>query len=306
MLSALLTVQVGVLASAPRLSSAALQSVVAEREDGQTFVIVLSHGRSASTITCGTLGALGKSNQIALKKELFGTNEKEMCNVSSPATTVLADWFELQARKQPHAHLIGFKFKNFPRCDEAHVAAAYDEAWDWIVQHGVRVVATTRNYLDTLLSTLKHAESKTSLTPHCKIGDDACLEDHRQVSITVNVSTLIYQLEYIDQREKESLATLDEKGVRYIHASTDDLFAGETSSRAFRGGAGRQISLDSWNAVLDFLGQPRVDSYDVIAAAIESSEEQDTSPSTQCEQLTNADEVRATLAGTRFESLLEC
>lgn len=113
--------------------SAALQA----EDDGPGRLIVLSHGRGGSTVLGSALAELAHSDQNAMVKELFGENALQMRNVTNP-TESMASWFDHQRARQPHARLVGFKWK--PSVD----SEAYSAAWDWVAAQGVSVVYMTR------------------------------------------------------------------------------------------------------------------------------------------------------------------
>lgn len=68
----------------------------------------------------------------------------------------------------------------------------------------------------------------------------------------------------------------------------------------------RTRALETWNSMLTFLDQPTVADYGTIASALANEAPAPTTPVSQCDGMTNADEVRNALAGTRFAMLLRC
>jgi hypothetical protein len=284
-----------------RLSRAALEANVSfsvEPLHQPRKLIVLSHGRGGSTVVASTIGKFTFANN--LKTELFGESDLQMAEVTSP-TRKMTEWFHEQMTDQPGAHYVGFKWK------PVYSSPAYNAAWHWVGEHHVRVVSVSRNFLDTLISVTKHRQ-ETGLKSHCnsKWSSSKCVEQHESVRVHLDVRTIIEDLEEIEQIEIKTLEELDANGVQYLHASFENLFAGESTSRQFNSGAGKNVSLAAWNSVLSFLGEPTAPTYYKIAFAINATGLESTSTTSQCDSLTNADEVRTALQESRFDGLLEC
>ena len=296
------------LAATPRPAAhgdaRALAPVPRISRDTPRRLIVLCRGRGGSTVLSKTLAVFAHSDPHFLHRELFGGNETAMESVDHPAE-VMATWFDQMEQTQPEADLVGFKWKPDVFSD------AYDEAWEWVVQHNVSVVWMTRNLLDVRISRGKrNGKPKGELSAHCRAGDAACVEEHRSIKVHLNASTLVETLTHDREKYEERLQKLlDQKGVRYLRVAFDELFVGEDE-----GGVGRMrlmlrphsdFALGSWNRIFSFVGLPPVDDYAAIQNVI-SSESASTHPATNCASVENLQEVQAALRGTRFEHLLGC
>jgi hypothetical protein len=286
-----------------RLSRAALDaaknvSFSVSPSNGPRKLIILSHGRGGSTVVASTLGQFTLAEK--LDDELFGEDDLAMATVSSP-THRIETWFKKQEKHQPGAHYVGFKWK------PVYSSPAYDAAWQWVGTHAVRVVSVSRNFLDTLISMTKHQQA-TDLPAHCysNRSDSECVQQYESVRVHLDVNTIVQSLADIEQIESQTMKKLDEFDVQYLHASFQNLFAGENTSRQFHNGAGKSVALAAWNSVLKFLGEPTATDYHEIAVAITATGLESTSRGTQCDLLKNAAEVRTALRGTRFDGLLEC
>jgi hypothetical protein len=287
-----------------RLSRAALDaahnvSLSAEPLQGPRKLIILSHGRGGSTVVAATIGKFTSSEK--LENELFGEDDLQMAAVPSP-THRIEIWFQKQEKHQPLAHYVGFKWK------PVYSSPAYDAAWEYVGTHGIRVVSVSRNFLDTLISVTKHRKA-TGLSAHCfsnRSTGSECVQQHENVRIHLDVSTVIQKLAEIEQIEVQTIAKLNSNGVHYVNSSFEKLFAGESTSRLFDNGGGKSIALAAWNRVLTFLGEPTAPTYETVGQAITATGLESTSTGTQCDELNNADEVRTALRETRFDGLLEC
>ena len=267
-------------------------------------MIVLSRGRGGSLVLAQTIAVFANSDPRFLHNELFGGNPLAMEDVENP-TELMAEWFDNQTKAQPEADLVGFKWKPDVYSD------AYDEAWDWVVQHNVSVVWMTRNLLDHMISGKKHQEEDENqeggLSAHCKPDDEACIEEHKNVKVHLNASTLVSHLTHDLEFYEERLSNkLDHKGVNYLRVSFEELFVVEDE------GKGRQrlmlrpdsdFALASWNRIFSFLGLPSVRDY----ATIQDEEPTaSTHPGSNCDSIENLQEVQTALTGTRFADLLGC
>ena len=268
-------------------------------------MILLSRGRGGSTVTCAVFAQLAHSPVWNLCTELFGSRLDQMANVTDPRATMI-HWFNEQQVAQPHAQLVGFKWKPW-----LIDSALYAGAVSWVAAHGVKVLWMTRNALDEAISKQRHT-AEHDIDPRCKPTKldakelEECIAAH-QGAVTMNTTVLMRQLRDFRDHDATIEATLTRANITYHRLDFDTLFV----PYARQGLAQRELGsaptgaaeLAVWNGALGYLGLDRVDSYAKIVQAANAFSER-TAAKSQCELMANAGEVRAALRGTEFEGLL--
>jgi hypothetical protein len=291
-------------------------------------MITLSRGRAGSSVVAATIAAFSLANAKEKNpndldfhyiqdfgKEIFGGSGMAMEQMSKPVP-VMSEWYQKQAAEQPFAPLGGFKWK--PEVFNS----IYDGAWDWVVANNVSVIWLTRNLLDVRMSVAKH---NRGYMLRCKPGADACAAKQNNVKLTLG------ELSYLDSSwrkaipgneklslvecltqdkdfyETQLMALLEEKGVKYRHVAFDEMF--EITRSASSQGYFMKLLHDNkdahkaWNGMFSFLGLPTVATYGEIVETADAQMES-TTPTTQCDNLADADAVRDALKGSEFEGLL--
>lgn len=262
-----------------------------------TRFIIYCHGRDGSTELALTLGHLTDSPPWVLDRELFGTNKREMSETEHPEA-LMETFFEDQQAEHPTARLLGFKWKPFFMAQPQYLPA-----WEVAGEKGYRVLWLLRNPLDISLSLSRHEASNNTVSSHCATGNATCIAEHASIRVTLDTTTLLDSLDNY-RRFLEILpgGVFSAFKLRHHLVHFEDLFAGEPSSPI----VDQARALDTWNGVLSFLGQPTLPAYTHVSAAINAANHAPTHPASQCDSLTNADEVRRTLSGTRHAHLLRC
>ena len=137
--------------------AASLNASASGRHRGPHPMILLSKGRGGSTVVAEVISRFAHTDPTMIRKEILGHGREDMRHPSDPQKTMV-DWFAKKTAQHPRSVLIGFKWKPW------HIGSkAYAAAWDWVVEHDVRVLWMTRNALDELISSTKHMDAQRLL-----------------------------------------------------------------------------------------------------------------------------------------------
>ena len=137
--------------------AASLNASASGRHRGPHPMILLSKGRGGSTVVAEVISRFAHTDPTMIRKEILGHGREDMRHPSDPKKTMV-DWFAKKTAQHPRSVLIGFKWKPW------HIGSkAYAAAWDWVVEHDVRVLWMTRNALDELISSTKHMDAQRLL-----------------------------------------------------------------------------------------------------------------------------------------------
>ena len=121
-------------ASRSDVRESARQPTTAIQPDASSYVgpgriIVVSNGRSGSTVFAETIAVFGESDAHAMDYELFNFDHP------SDPTQYMKDYFAAQIAAQPEAHYVGFKWKsgecsdtNHDDCN--HPTTAFNDTWE--------------------------------------------------------------------------------------------------------------------------------------------------------------------------------
>jgi len=158
----------------------------------------------------------------------------------------------------------------------------------------IRVIYLTRNVLDRKLSNQRHKGQIHSkeVPAHCQVGDDECVQKHKQRSNNVTFPTgqeLINFIEKLLANEEKVEKILARAGVKYLHVSYEKLFHAETAAE--------------WIKIFRYLKQgPEANlTIDMVRDTFSMVS---TSSGKHQEMILNYNEVKETLNGTRHFHLL--
>jgi len=261
-------------------------------------MILLCLGRSGSTETVQVLSNFSNNSyddNRGVGLELFGSDATAMANLADPNQTMF-EHFETEAQAKPYATVVGFNWKPVIWADK------YDLALEAAAKAGVRVIYQRRNVLDVWISECKH-QKDDELTAHCDVDDAECIAEHTSLQIRLNVDDLIERLDGYKLLHETAIERLNTYNVAYVNVTYDNIFAGEASASVPV--HNESLALAEWNVALENIGLPTLASYATLDQVL-SSGYAPTTPATQCDELFNAYEVRATLKGTKYEELLRC
>ncbi|KAJ1443801.1 hypothetical protein B484DRAFT_414349 [Ochromonadaceae sp. CCMP2298] len=252
----------------------------ADKIDSTKAVVIMSQGRSGSTLMCNLIGNLFGLESNELNSELLGGGTPGMRRNPDPLRQML-EYLAAQQKKSAQGWA-GFKWKPI-FYDEK-----YASALQWLGDHGVKVVYNFRNPLDVLLSADKHSE-EPHLRNHCARDDSKCQAQYSDVQLTLPTGErLLQQLDDKVHMRDTDLARFAEFHIPFLSVEYADTAEGSAESR-----------LKGLQRIADFLGVDRELTPSDLQVATVS-----TAPQSQRDQLTNYDEVVRTLTGTRYEGLL--
>lgn len=156
----------------------------------------------------------------------------------------------------------------------------------------IRVIYQTRNAIDRRLSNWKHSRSDRQVAPHCAVGDEECFENHIKNTKMVNFTTgkeLLKWLQSDKEKEEKVSQRLNEMGVDYIQVTYEKLYMSNNP--------------DEWMRIFRFLG--RGPGHNLTWDTVQDNfSMMKTSNKTHKDMMENYDDVKKTLEGTEFQSLL--
>ena len=257
------------------------------------FVLV-SAGRSGSTVIADALEKLTQSEGATLKTELFGSDSKDMYQLAHPLLKMVG-W--LRAKCDRAAGLIGFKLKPYFELDASGQFA--DPKWGavmaWLHDHNASVVYSHRNPLDTLISgkTDEMLNKGGIHQAHCQPSDKACIKAH-QVFVTLKEGELLKKdLARSIATQSRLVAMFRRYGIRYMHVTYEQLFS-----------APEEMQLALWRNMTQFLQPHRTVSVSMSALTKARSSTIRVGAPHQEDRVLNYGKVVATLNGTAFQNLL--
>ena len=197
-------------------------------------VVIMSHGRSGSTAIASCIdnfaslewtpnfAARSATTKIwkegpykCCSREIFGGGDKVMLKIINPKKKV-KEFFENFDQKEPA--LTGFKWKPLFFND------AYVEALEWVAGEKIPVLFSTRNPLDVALSVQKHAAANSTLESHCAATDQKCLEAHRSIKTTVNVTLVVAFIRKLFRENSDTVQNLRKLNVTHTETTYEGLF----------------------------------------------------------------------------------
>lgn len=283
--------------------------------------ILLSFGRSGSTVTWDTLAGLSRSsmNNTAKSSSSFQRSTEDL-GKSMQATVKFFDTIpnhqhgkcalerilctrqaeskqrilkESQTRNNTFLPgIYGSKWKPFL---ESFGHAKSRQALQWVAaqQGRIKVVYNRRNLLDVYLSKIKHEAMQ--LPAHCDQGNTACVEKHvaAEHSLVVPTDSRLEELEHWEHATNQTLALLNAYHVDMIQVQYEKLYYSD--------------NLDEWNRLWSYIWdndkqEPHVLTKTDVLAHLNYAA---TSASSHPDKMANYQEVKAVLQGTRFAKYLQ-
>ncbi len=248
-------------------------------------VLLITKGRAGSTSTWMTLASLMGGGCPA--KEHTGSDPTAQRQFFSRHKT--GNWLPAllcMQQKRYKKGIVGTKWKPFYNLSEF---ASSRSALEMVRENpAIKVVLSQRNPLDVKISGIKHSRSK--LPSHCAKLNKKCLNEHFSAStgITLNISTLMKELEIesaVDERIDSELHSL---GIPHVQVTYEELYFADSAV--------------AWQRILEFLGRPSPSL--TMTAVHKKMVTAATSNSKHSITLANYEDVRALLAGSKFERLL--
>jgi hypothetical protein len=259
-------------------------------------LVIMSMGRSGSSELGIMLGHLARSDPDKFRTEVFGWNETAMAALAAsgdPRTTLQA-YFERQAEAQPLAEYVSMKWK--PNLIDT---PPYVSALRWAKEAGARVLWNVRNPLDIIISDIRH-QQHAGLSAHCGAnlsasGTADCVAQHHS-PVELRADNLPAKLLNRTRDEARVQATLTACGVPHLKVRYEDVFSSDEATMTA-----------SRNAILGFLELPSASAGELRAAESDGELQLvNTAAPSNCDALSNADEVIAALRGTPYLQLLHC
>ena len=227
--------------------------------EGPLPVILMSLGRSGSSITWDTMSALTGKRSRAY--EISGGNQftsKIFFDDLGEDPNMTHDWaVDRLCFIQKHrddvqgAGIAGFQWKPYMSSFDLEYAV---EGLKKIASHQnppIRIVYLTRNPIDRKISNLRHEGSKSSSTAiaaHCAVGDDACIKKHAafdQGIIFPVGKELLKWLRFAVSSDNKIKDRLRDMKVKFIHVSYEKLYnaddAGEWMRKVLASGSVREF-----------------------------------------------------------------
>lgn len=258
--------------------------------------MLVSAGRSGSTVIADALENLTQSEGATLSSELFGSSSSQMDHLADPLLQMVV-WLHAKCDHHRAAGLIGFKLKPYFELDASGQFA--DPKWGavmaWLHDHNASVVYSHRNPLDTLISgRTDHMLDKSGThQAHCRPSDKACIKAH-QVFVTLEEGERLKEkLARSIARQSRLVAMFRRYGIRYMHVTYEQLFS-----------APEEMQLALWRNMTQFLQPHRTVPVSKDALKNARSGTIRVGAPHQEDRVLNYGKVVATLNGTAFQNLL--
>lgn len=270
--------------------------------EGPLPIILMSLGRSGSSITWDTMSALTGKRSRAY--EITGGNRlssKIFFDELAEDPYMTHDWavdrlcFKQKHRDAQGAGIVGFQWKPYMSSFDLEYAVEGLKKIESQKNPPIRIVYLTRNPMDRKISNLHHQRSKSSsnaIAAHCAVGDDACIKKHEafdQGIIFPVGNELLDWLRNAVSSDNKIKASLSDTKVKFIHVSYEKLYNADDA--------------EEWMRIFKFLrlGPSKNLSMDDIRATFSMAS---THSKGRNEIIENYVEVEQTLAGTEFEHFL--
>jgi len=262
-------------------------------------VILTSLGRSGTSSTWQVMSRL--TGHCFEGDEYMGGNNDEMrdffshINPGNNGNWLLGYLCSQQILHKDQGGIVGIKWKsskgtvfnNSVAMDALRMIAHYEEPQ-------IKIIRSRRNSLDVRLSQLKHNlinEASYSHLSHCKTGDVNCIKRHKQHGTGIDVPTqdLLERMTKMERFQDRYDKMLDELKVPHIKVTYEKLY--------------HSTDAEEWMRIFRFLGRgPGSNlSRNLVEKAMEHA---GTSSPFHNVSISNYEEVRDMLNGTKFERLL--
>eukprot|EP00600_Ochromonadales_sp_CCMP1393_P015758 CAMPEP_0175033668 /NCGR_PEP_ID=MMETSP0005-20121125/22151_1 /TAXON_ID=420556 /ORGANISM="Ochromonas sp., Strain CCMP1393" /LENGTH=152 /DNA_ID=CAMNT_0016294359 /DNA_START=333 /DNA_END=791 /DNA_ORIENTATION=- len=135
----------------------------------------------------------------------------------------MTDWFVTRQRKNPGA-LVGFKWKPY------YFGEQYLDALKFVAMNQIKLVYSTRNPLDVVISRSKHHDPLVNKA-HCKAGEKKCIERFQSVNVTIDTHHIAQML--ADEVHKSDLVIgiLEKYRINYFNTTYEELNFGTKEAR---------------------------------------------------------------------------
>ena len=282
-------------------------------------VILMSLGRSGSSITWDTMSALTGERNTA--HEVTGGNPQSsktfFSNLQNDAVFQQYTNWTLQrlchvqregGRREDitdQSGIAGFQWKPFSSSWNHPYAIKGLQAVANSTDPIVKIVYLTRNPLDRKVSNLRHKNSKlnsnqqdVAISPHCAVGDTKCQERHSQFSSNINFPTgskLIEWLRNAERQDRRIHERLDEFHIPFVEVPYEKLY-----------GIGKDTDTDKaeeWMKLFRYLrvGPQEGLTMEKVKGAFSMAS---THKKSRNDTIENFEAVKETLVGTDYEYLL--
>jgi len=275
-----------------------------DKGTGPIPVVLMSLGRSGSSVTWDTLSALTGERNVAF--EATGGNprsSKAFFEDLAEDEFAFYNWTvqrlcHIQTRRpdvNEKAGIAGFQWKPYMSSFNHEYAIEGLNAIGARTDPEIKVIYLRRNSLDRKISNLRHAQSKQashSIAAHCAVGDNECIKKQLafETNFTFPVGTeLITWLTGSERRNRMIVDRLETSKAKFVQVSYEHLFNGDDA--------------EEWMRLLAFLNvgpSSGLTMADVRAAFNMAA----THKHGRNETISNFHEVEQTLIGTKFEHYL--
>jgi len=157
----------------------------------------------------------------------------------------------------------------------------------------IRFIFLTRNPLDRAISNIKHRGHVRSpdLPAHCAKNDTECVSKHARLGRGVHLPTddLVHHLREAHKKDEFIEETLKTVGAKFVRVSFERLYD--------------QDDIDEWKKILRFLERGPMHNL-TISQVHNAFAIQRTSSRSHQDVLSNYEDIKKTLNGTEFETLL--
>ncbi len=281
---------------------------------GPTPVILLSLGRSGSTIVWSTLSELTGSRNTAWEftggnlnssKAFFDKIEEDpkygydwpimrLCRIQQYSTS--KNWTAITTEGKRFPRIIGFQWKPYWKSWNHEYAI---EGLKEIGSHRnptIKVIYLRRNPLDRKASNLRHENSKkrgSKISAHCSIGDENCIKEHSKFDDNIifpQGQELLNWLRVTEMHDNAVAERLEELNIKFVEVSYEKLF--------------NTNNAEEWMRIFRYLGKGPSKELTMEKVRASFSTASTHTKRHRNETITNFDEVEATLAGTSFEHYL--
>lgn len=266
--------------------------------EGPLPVILMALGRSGSSVTWDTMARLTGDTNVAY--EVTGGNQtKSRHFFDSINPNVGSSWpierlCFIQKRvisQTSHSGIAGFQWKPYKDVFNHYYSQG---ALEEISKHQdpfIRVIYLTRNVIDRRQRHQGFIRTK-EVPHHCTAGDDECVQKHKKRSKNVILPTgqdLIHHIDHALAHDEYVKKKMSRAGVKYLHVSYEKLFHTNTAAE--------------WMKIFQFLKRGPAANL-TIDMVRETFSMVSTSSRKHKEMISNYDEVKETLSGTRHFHLL--
>jgi len=267
--------------------------------DGPIPVILIALGRSGSSVTWDTIARM--TGEPTPAYEFTGQNlQKSLEFFKDIRYEIGPKWAALklcsiQKKRTKDAGIIGFQWKPFrDTFFHKYAIGALNDIGDRM-DPPIRVIFLKRNPLDRKISNLRHIANNLKVPAHCKVGDEACIEQHKAIikqggGVEFPMKgELLSWLKTEKTNNDEIREQLSLYGIKYITVSYEKLYHSETA--------------EEWMRIFSFLGKGP--SQDLTIEEVRSTFSMAATTSTKrSESISNYGNVENALKGTQYEYLL--